>query len=358
MARWFKAMAGERQHFLPRFLLKGFASRTARQQYYTWVFQKGKPPFESNILNIGLAKNFYTHRDDIDADATITAQEEILSNHVQDLRRCPSHTPVDSVKSAALVTNIVLRTKSLRQAFQDPTEYFLHSLLRTLAVPGVMQNLLKNYARTHSKKLMGELLASREEFSALTNREKEVLQDLAVRMIPEMVDKHSETLSSQLGPLFDTLLQNLNARLPYMIKESHIKALMIGNATSIREAAMQNLNWFVFVTQGEKFILGDVGPICKNSGTNRHLLLASPEDTDEIFCPISDTCLLVGTKEKLPPIDLHEINSASASCSGQFFVSSSNSVQSKHYREILSSHAQLISEQDLDAIVADIVEGH
>jgi Protein of unknown function (DUF4238) len=61
-------MAGERQHFLPRFLLKGFASRQSRQQFYTWVFQKGKEAFETNILNVGLAKNFYTHGVEVDAE--------------------------------------------------------------------------------------------------------------------------------------------------------------------------------------------------------------------------------------------------------------------------------------------------
>jgi hypothetical protein len=254
------------------------------------------------------------------------------------------------------VTNVVLRTRSLRQAFRNPTAYLLDSLLSKLAAPGMLQTLVKNYAKTHSQEVMVKLLAS-PEFSMLTSLQKDVLQEFAAQIIPKMVNIRSKMLSAQLGPFLDAALHKLNSRLPDVIKESHIKALIRDNATSIREAAMGNLSWFVFVSATDKFILGDVGPVCKNSQTNRYLLLASPEDTDEIFCPISDTHLIIGSKEKHIDIDVHEINVASASCSGEFFVSSSNSIYLKHYSEILSSHAQLISERDLDGIVADIIEG-
>jgi hypothetical protein len=41
-------MAGVRQHILPRFLLKGFASRLDALEVFTWVFRKGGNIFEAN----------------------------------------------------------------------------------------------------------------------------------------------------------------------------------------------------------------------------------------------------------------------------------------------------------------------
>jgi hypothetical protein len=51
-------MSGERQHFLPRFLLRGFDSRTDGREMYTWVFRREREPFEPNIINVGVSKEF------------------------------------------------------------------------------------------------------------------------------------------------------------------------------------------------------------------------------------------------------------------------------------------------------------
>lgn len=47
-------MAGIRQHILPRFLLKGFASRVQDKKIFTCVYRKGGPQFETTIENVGL----------------------------------------------------------------------------------------------------------------------------------------------------------------------------------------------------------------------------------------------------------------------------------------------------------------
>jgi len=46
-------MAGIRQHILPRFLLKGFASKVVGQEVFTWVYREEGKFFESNIINGG-----------------------------------------------------------------------------------------------------------------------------------------------------------------------------------------------------------------------------------------------------------------------------------------------------------------
>jgi hypothetical protein len=52
-------MAGDRQHILPRFLLKGFASRIEGEKIYTWVYPRNSPPVEANIRKVGVEKHFY-----------------------------------------------------------------------------------------------------------------------------------------------------------------------------------------------------------------------------------------------------------------------------------------------------------
>jgi Protein of unknown function (DUF4238) len=65
-------MAGTRHHIIPRFLLKGFASKVERDQTFAWVFRKGRIPFETNINNI-VENDFYGKEG---ADEAITMAEE------------------------------------------------------------------------------------------------------------------------------------------------------------------------------------------------------------------------------------------------------------------------------------------
>ena len=65
-------MAGVRQNILPRFLLKGFASRLEAQEVFTWVFRKGRNIFEANIKNVAVEKHFYTQVANTSVDDEIT----------------------------------------------------------------------------------------------------------------------------------------------------------------------------------------------------------------------------------------------------------------------------------------------
>src|SRR5205814_10074769 len=68
-------MAGVRQHIIPQFLLKGFASRTTSKAAFTWVYRKRAPPFETNIINVTVEGKFYDKDAETSADDLITDLE-------------------------------------------------------------------------------------------------------------------------------------------------------------------------------------------------------------------------------------------------------------------------------------------
>ena len=57
-------MSGKRQHLIPQFLQEGFASHTSGEKTFTWIYRKGVPPFNSNIINVGVEGWFYTEGQD------------------------------------------------------------------------------------------------------------------------------------------------------------------------------------------------------------------------------------------------------------------------------------------------------
>src|ERR1022692_607297 len=60
------------QHFLPRFLLGRFASRTKRGQSYVFLFRRGERQVEANVSNVAKARYFY-------GDPATSALEEKLA---------------------------------------------------------------------------------------------------------------------------------------------------------------------------------------------------------------------------------------------------------------------------------------
>ena len=80
-------MAGRGHHTLPRFLQKGFASSGTRgDQVRTWVYRKGKPGFETNIVNVGKVRDFYGKEAELNADEAITDLEGEYASIINEMR--------------------------------------------------------------------------------------------------------------------------------------------------------------------------------------------------------------------------------------------------------------------------------
>ena len=138
-------MPGERQHFVPRFLLKGFASRTEGKDSYTWVFRRGKPPFETNIINIGVSKEFYSLDGHAELDDWITNIEDKFATYVDELRSHTTETELQNSKIPELVTHLLFRTKYFRDAFRRSAEYVFNAVVQALERPENLENLILNH---------------------------------------------------------------------------------------------------------------------------------------------------------------------------------------------------------------------
>src|SRR5699024_956198 len=105
-------MSGSRQHFVPQFLQKGFASHTEGNEIYTWVFRKNGEPFNPNIKNIGVEGDFYTLGDDYSADDIITDAESDFGELLHLLRKESPNNITDSL-IPELIAHIEIRTRHL-----------------------------------------------------------------------------------------------------------------------------------------------------------------------------------------------------------------------------------------------------
>jgi Protein of unknown function (DUF4238) len=84
-------MAGKRQHILPRFLQRGFASNivskpNGRETVFTWYYLKGLEPCEITTENVGLEKHFYGKAGELSVDNDITDLEDMFAPVIRELR--------------------------------------------------------------------------------------------------------------------------------------------------------------------------------------------------------------------------------------------------------------------------------
>src|SRR6185437_10758123 len=83
-------MAGSRHHEVPRFLMRGFASRIVAKTrkddaVFVWFYRKDAQPLECNTLNVGVERAFY-REGEFNVDDEITDLEEKFAPVVNRVR--------------------------------------------------------------------------------------------------------------------------------------------------------------------------------------------------------------------------------------------------------------------------------
>ena len=121
-------MAGTIQHILPKFLLKGFASRIQKKEVLTWVYRKDKPPFETNIKNIGAERNFYGKEGKLSVDPEITDFEGKYAPLLDELRAIRKNQEIYDPRIANFITHLAIRTKHIREFFRESSEFIIERM--------------------------------------------------------------------------------------------------------------------------------------------------------------------------------------------------------------------------------------
>src|SRR3989304_5674417 len=146
-------MAGERQHYIPRFLLKGFSSRTTNQKAFVWYFRKGENPIEVSIRDIALEKSFYGETGKGSLDETITENEKDYSRVIAQVREEGYISQRNLDILTEFVFNLVVRTRNTRKGLTEVFGTFINMFSQNISNPHTTARLLKNYRKENKKAL-------------------------------------------------------------------------------------------------------------------------------------------------------------------------------------------------------------
>lgn len=337
-------MAGKRQHYIPRFLLDGFASRIQGENSYVWCFRKDSPPFESNTEKVGLQNIFYGDPGTDSLDEFITNKLETRHStcvsQVRHERRLTSSA--DAADLIEFVYSLVLRTGNLRDTMMRGFSSILNEMQATFTnAEATRLQLLKEQRK--NTPMWNKALTDyvRAKYGNLPHRQEKYVKKREHESFKRWLIHGAEAHIQQQVALNQQKLAETFDQLEEMAKTSHNNALRKflqpgADTVAPRYNRYHQLRWQVQSFQRGELILGDVTVLQFEHRIEKFSAAFDGDKGDIILLPLSDDLLVIGTAGEIGEmLSSDDINRASAKLSQNFFVASQNSEREKVYQGLL-----------------------
>jgi hypothetical protein len=309
-------MTGTRHHILPKFLLKGFASKIDGKKTFTWFYKKGEEAVERSTKDVSIEKHFYGRNGGVNLDSEITELEKELAISLNKARESPEGI-INDRELVRLVVHITTRTKYLRNVLSEFVELSLNNLNKKLSKPSELKEFM-----LHGPSPIAEKIEPMIDEKFNDHSVNQALREILKPMLMCAVDQHIDSEMSQFQSLFNSCVNEaINVSNP-AIKQGHIESLADALIPEERLQKYLSLQWFV-IDSNIPLVLGDIGCLFKDH-RNQYQLLINNDDLSEAFLPISSRKILVGSLSgEKPNINFRKFRKEYCKWSSEYFICSS-----------------------------------
>jgi hypothetical protein len=319
----------DKQHYIPRFLFKGFASKyISRKQvfvcYFHIVCSEGQ---EKNTRHIGYEQDFYGAL----LDDLIKKREDVYAKVLDRVREKRKIQNSDRDLVVEFVFSLALRTKHVREkmiSLIESSRESLHSRfidahtwadeLSKKANPRYLREQFEQFTRSQ----LGPV--NRSTLNRLWERNKKQLSakvKLEANKFGNEQAKNWDLFFSVVR--WDKLVEDLGEKGQVAVLTNLHQNTSSQSLDSPK--LWRDFNWRVEEFSPGSLILGDAPVLQVNKDSSIVSVFFGEGQRSMIVLPISHNLLLIGSEEpdaKLPALDL--LNCGSAELSLLFFVSSQN----------------------------------
>jgi Protein of unknown function (DUF4238) len=298
-------MTSQRQHYIPQFLLKGFASRATTKAHLVFRFAKGSEPHEVNTVNVAVARKFHDGLSH-DLEQRISFRESNYAAALEKLRERKSD-PSDISLIAECVFNLMVRTKHIRDGFTILGREIFGFLDMPETQRVIRKRVLKDFA-------------ARPEINAQLKRYPKNRRE---RILLLEITKRGVDLTEEYKRFWNHVKPRIDVE--QYAKLAQLKVLEQEGIPEPRRQSLIDYHWYIDHTQPGSFVLGDVGPLARVPDSNQLTFPYGFGIPLMVCLPISSGELLVGTmKPDGEELQVEDVNWASAELSRDFFVASRN----------------------------------
>lgn len=337
-------MSGKRQHFIPQFLQQGFKSHTQTGESYTWVYRKHSEPFNSNLINVGVQKYFYTEKGGAsEADDLITDAENPFSDLVQNLRAHP-FGKIEILTIPQLIAHLEIRTRHLRQNFVRIGDILFNEVFSFLNDDEAFLKYAKKELKDENSQLHKDAV---KEF-----KKNGFPKSLVKKLIRQNTDSLINELRPYLSLAVDQMQNQVNKEdLEKEIKNIHINIFKQTVAPDVRVSFYKKLEYFLIEVEEANLIQGDSAILFKTSESYKTFV----DKTDKIHAmllPLTPKKLLLGKAAgfKVNPNQLVEII---AKNSLEYFISSEERSDLKILQQQIGEEAHILTRKEIENVVRE-----
>lgn len=337
-----------RNHFIPRFILKRFASKRKKEKSWIWQLSRDSKA-EISTKDAAVAADFYggseTGVEDMFESAekrfsrSLTAIEggDLILGHAETLRE--------------LVWTLAVRTRALREQFAGTFSQFLGTAIKSLESNSV-QEVIVEHMRSNWDRLMGDALSGLPKIAHLDARSflgdpdvKEDLRCSAEKLLP--------MLAPALLSRFCGGINNQDA-LKKISEEGQIKGLKTLLGESRVPETFSPSSWQLYNVESQDLILGDGCVVAVGADGSVGSLLRSDIAWKAVYLPISVSTVLVAMREGSGALlSARDINIASATLSSSYIYASKVNDFVLEMAQIIGKGEVLISGEKVAEIVAE-----
>jgi hypothetical protein len=344
-------MAGKRQHYLPQFLQRGFASSVDGRR--TWLYRKDAAPREVGMRDVGVEENFYSVESDASLDESITELErDEFVEVIEQCRTNPSLATSALERIPTLIAHLEVRSRHLRTTFGALAERAWNDQLRNFENPAIGAALVRRHIQRDPAELRA--MAARELRS----------NGLPVSLAPKMAKQTAKTIANMPDelliatfwkPLLPHIRDALKARLAESIKKAHVDSLRRSVAPDVRAQQYRHLRFTIVEVGSNNLVLGDAAVVFHvRQGSGWKPFLNKDDDLLEVYLPVTPSKVIVGSVDAAR-IESEELRQHIAQTSQSFFISHESSPSTTRLSDQIGLEAMPLSEAELESISAEVV---
>ena len=342
-------MSGKRHHFVPQFIQRGFASHISADRALTWVYRKGKTPFGTNIINVGIEKDFYMHKGHSQIDDAITEAEGRFGSLLNTLRNSAAQRLENRHEIAQLIAHLETRNRHLRENFTDIAGMMMSQWIHFASDPNQLASLLDRQIVDRPDALQ-KIVSEELQKSGLPSQ-------LAPQLLKRMKDQVPIVFSQELSMLAESF-DHLQNKLPNAIKKiaraGQLRSLSQSIYPQKRVELYRELHYQLIDVTGP-LPLGDSIVVFHVEDANGFKSFTQADDLLlAVVLPITPTRLLCGSRRDYI-LDSGTISTTLIQCSLEYFIANARSPEFEALQLRIGETAALKSTDEIKEIMMEAI---
>lgn len=339
-------MSGVRQHFIPRFLQKGFRIPSNSKIVRCWVYEHGRPPRPANIADVGLERYFYSVDAETELDDKITEAEQHVYAPLVDRLRGGSVDARDVGLVAEMLAHFEVRSRHVRENMGGLLEKCSSQIMLQLADPETLGLLLEKHL-TPGSELLSRTLAQH----GITYDQLQLILRL-----------NQTTFEDFLRPLVGVFASHISNALPDflsqitgIVKQGHVKVLKDSVSPSARAARLACLSYSVKAFELGNLPLGDSIMLFHIKGERAFKsFLEKGDEVLHVVLPLSSHQYLLGASSDAGGDLSYDLAEQVARCSMRYFICCSDQMTELQHK--IGTNAHWLSHAETQSIMENVFQ--